>query len=450
MQDGPVPARLSRLWALIWAAHALGAAGWWWFMAPGFPFPHPHYWSHGVVPLALALFCLVGLASARRGWTAAAALALFLPAAWAAAAVAALLLFPASAPRLVPLLLAPAAVLAPPVAWAWRHRPSPRWAAAAMLPPAALAGAVMVWAQRAPEPDTRPLGGPLPEWGDSRGPRPGVIELAGGVRVLAEEGAVEFRRNGLRFRARPLLTFRRRSPDRCWSLFASARDQAGPARRLTGWRWEAGGAEVRLRYTDDGESTLRVRSDAASGAVEIEAHSRVDRPVYSHLNSWCELMAEGGEPMSVAFSPCPARRVEVRPFGDFYWGHLRLAWLDGGGVLHVGEAGHLDKGPYRELASGPLPEGGELAVTLYDGARAACRVTFADWAAQAGRALSPDAGYGLPVNAVQFSRYRADPPGHVTLALTLAGTEVGRGRDSVGHAAGTYRNRLRVEPCPGP
>ena len=30
--------------------------------------------------------------------------------------------------------------------------------------------------------------------------------------------------------------------------------------------------------------------------------------------------------------------------------------------------------------------------------------------------------------------------------LTLADTGPGRGFDSVGHAAGSYRNRLRVEP----
>ena len=29
--------------------------------------------------------------------------------------------------------------------------------------------------------------------------------------------------------------------------------------------------------------------------------------------------------------------------------------------------------------------------------------------------------------------------------LTLAGTSVGRGFDSVGHKAGTYRNRVRIE-----
>jgi hypothetical protein len=33
----------------------------------------------------------------------------------------------------------------------------------------------------------------------------------------------------------------------------------------------------------------------------------------------------------------------------------------------------------------------------------------------------------------------------VRIWLTLAGTSVGRGFDSVGHAAGTYRNRVRIE-----
>ena len=52
------------------------------------------------------------------------------------------------------------------------------------------------------------------------------------------------------------------------------------------------------------------------------------------------------------------------------------------------------------------------------------------------------AGWGLPVNAIEFQR---DGP-VVSLYLTLAATSVGRGWDSVGHAAGVYRDRLVIEP----
>ena len=65
--------------------------------------------------------------------------------------------------------------------------------------------------------------------------------------------------------------------------------------------------------------------------------------------------------------------------------------------------GHaISFGPFRLLANQRL---------LFEGDRPACRLHFDDWSAQAGTALSPTAGYGLPVNAIEFSRYRADPPG---------------------------------------
>jgi hypothetical protein len=51
----------------------------------------------------------------------------------------------------------------------------------------------------------------------------------------------------------------------------------------------------------------------------------------------------------------------------------------------------------------------------------------------------------VPVNAIEFS-LGGDAPGSVgAIYFTLAGTSVGRGWDSVGHAPGVYRNRIRVE-----
>src|SRR5262249_13081870 len=131
-------------------------------------------------------------------------------------------------------------------------------------------------------------------------------------------------------------------------------------------------------------------------------------------------------------------------------GRLRLACLHAGGTFQVVEANWADKGPFRELACGQLRRLAPLGVTLYEGARPACTLTFADWPRQVGTALSPTAGYGLPVNAIEFSRYRADPPGCCRLVLSLGATTVGRGRDSVGHAAGTYRNRLVIRSSAPP
>ena len=48
------------------------------------------------------------------------------------------------------------------------------------------------------------------------------------------------------------------------------------------------------------------------------------------------------------------------------------------------------------------------------------------------------------MNAVEFSRDTKDDDAVASFFVTLAGTSVGRGWDSVGHAAGTYRSRIRA------
>ena len=55
------------------------------------------------------------------------------------------------------------------------------------------------------------------------------------------------------------------------------------------------------------------------------------------------------------------------------------------------------------------------------------------------------AGWGVSVNAIEFSR-SGDAPGEpASIFVTLAGTSVGRGWDCVGHAAGQYQNRMLFE-----
>ncbi len=77
------------------------------------------------------------------------------------------------------------------------------------------------------------------------------------------------------------------------------------------------------------------------------------------------------------------------------------------------------------------------------GGQEVCALTFRDFASQLSTALSPTAGWGVSQNAIEFA---LDRPGgtNATLWLTLAGTSVGRGWDSVGHAAGCYRNRITI------
>jgi hypothetical protein len=137
--------------------------------------------------------------------------------------------------------------------------------------------------------------------------------------------------------------------------------------------------------------------------------------------------------------------VEVTNF-DYPFGRpMRLAYVDANETFHVVEASSGEKGPFRELGRGDLPRLLPLTLTLHDDGLPICRITLSDWAYQAGTALSPTAGWGLPVNSIEFSLSGDDPASAASIWFTLAGTGVGRGWDSVGHTAGTYRNRISIE-----
>lgn len=179
--------------------------------------------------------------------------------------------------------------------------------------------------------------------------------------------------------------------------------------------------------------------------IPIEASAVLPNPVYSHLNSFCQISFSGHKELTVSFSPCPNTRVEVLP-SDYPVGRpARLAYLTKNGDFVVAEASSGEKGPFRTLARGPLARGDPLTITFHDGAQPVARVVLDDWSAQASTDLCPTAGWGLPANAIEFSRSENGPSARADLFVTLAGTSVGRGWDSVGHAAGTYRNRMRVE-----
>jgi hypothetical protein len=74
--------------------------------------------------------------------------------------------------------------------------------------------------------------------------------------------------------------------------------------------------------------------------------------------------------------------------------------------------------------------------------------TLLDWSAQASAQLCPTAGWGVPENAIEFSLNGDELTSPASLFVTLAAASVGRGWDCVGHAAGTYRNRIEIEPGP--
>jgi hypothetical protein len=184
---------------------------------------------------------------------------------------------------------------------------------------------------------------------------------------------------------------------------------------------------------------------AAEGPIDITAHCELPGQVYSHLNSFADLTVHGHQALSLEFSPCPGVPIEVTP-SDYPVGRpRRFAYLSRSGEFCVVEATSGEKGPFRSLAAGTLRPGDPLTLTFCDSGKPRCSVTLLDWSAQCSTQLSPTAGWGVPVNAIEFTREGNAPSAPASIWITLAGTSIGRGFDSVGHAAGVYRNRMRIE-----
>jgi hypothetical protein len=268
----------------------------------------------------------------------------------------------------------------------------------------------------------------------------GAVSLAEGVKVDPGDPVVTLLSGRMTLAVQPVLTFVSRSPDRCWTLFATKAQRDGPARRLVGFERTSDGVKLLHRCDVESFSQFVWRDDA----VGIQSWTTLASPVYSHLNTFTELTISGHRKLAVTFSPCPQARVEFKPFNIQGTNPSRAAYLDADGIFRVVQARTAEKGPFTTLAQGRMDRRDPLTMTLYDQDRAVFEVTLEDWAAQASVQLSPTAGYGLPVNAIEFSLDGDSARTAGGMWITLAATSVGRGWDTVGHAAGAYSNRARV------
>ena len=277
----------------------------------------------------------------------------------------------------------------------------------------------------------QPLAGPMPP--------PQRLRYS---RVEPRNGLVTFERGRYVMYVQPLLNFRDHSPDRCWTSLAP-RDQRGPLpRTLVSFPPRKDGVE--MVYQDFEQSVLDV-DDEDDGATLMTASTAMMEDIYSHLNTFCELEFAGHRDLTVTFSPCPGAPVAVT-YCDYPVGEpSRFAYLTEDGTFRVVQASSGEKGPFKTLAQGPLKQGDLLVMTLSDQGRPVVRIELWDWSTQVSFALSPTAGWGVPQNAIEFSRDTRDPKSPASFFLTLAGTSVGRGWDTVGHAGGQYLNRVRVK-----
>lgn len=444
------------LWLAVLIGHVLGAGLWWWVMPGGFPVGHPRFWTNRVFPPVVLGLGVAGIVALHRGRIGRLGMLLPLwPAFWIGASLSGRLVFPITASRLwlVPFVGALGLALTL-VSIAGRARPRAlAWIARGL---ALLLGALLPVSQAPPRAGTRPVALALPVIAPpdapDESPLRGLEILRPGVALYAGDASVSVKLAPLTFTIDPLLRFESRSPDGCWTVFARALDRAPVSPRLRQGARQGAVGRLFQDFPDLGSGALEVDA-SRDHEVEINAVTRLNNTIFSHLNDYCHITVSGHQRLALEFSPCPGARIEVLPF-DYPRGRpARFAYLDAHGMFRVVEARSGEKGPFQTLAEGLLARGEPLSITFHDGNRPVARLTLADWSAQLDTTLSPTAGWGVPANAIEFHRRRVDnsgdpPPSNAPcdLFFSLASTSVGRGWDAVAHAPGTYRNRLRLIP----
>lgn len=432
----PCP-RARLFWLVIIQLHWIAAVAVLLAMPRGFPVGHPHWWANEVCPwIVIAYAVFTTLAALRGRWRNMVTLMLASPIALIGGAIAGLLIFPISG-RWASVEVVVVAIV---VMIGLRREFYPWWPArrklAAMLLLPLLFGATLPFSQQAAAPETHPAAmTAIP----ALSPLAGVLmtqRISPAVRVVPSTGEILYDLGGRSMQVSPLLTFESRSPDRCWTNLASKALRTGRRRAL------CAATAGRFEYLDVGYSTLTV--EASGDVVNVRATSVLPAPVYSHLNTYTEATIVGHRKLSLSFSPAPQTQIDVQ-YSEYPTGRpARMAYLDAAEVFHVVEASSGEKGPFHELAAGPLKRSEPLTITLLDEGTPFASMTLANFSAQASTQLSPTAGWGLPVNAIEFSLYDDNPRSAAGIFITLAATSVGRGWDSVGHSAGTYTNRLEL------
>ncbi|HEY4176207.1 MAG TPA: hypothetical protein VGM90_05230 [Kofleriaceae bacterium] len=382
---------------LTLGVHLVGGAYALTMVPRGFPIGALHFWSNTAIPVVSCLAALAALLATTKTWRGVDLAMTALAAGWLAATVTSALLFPDSMPLSRAALPGAVAIAWCLIAWKLRSRGS-----LVAAPLGAVAGVLMMLAQRAPLPSTTPSGGTLA----TEGAESLIVRCGAHVVQLS-----------------PMLTFESRSPDRTWTVISPIK----PGAEL-----ETQHSSLVVHRTDGGEGDIE--------SAELEAVSRLDEPVYAHLDSFARIDFDFRA--TVAFSTTGATQFPIEE-SDYPTGRpTKMAYIGADNVLRVVKADDGEKGPYHELAHGALHRGEPIMIEVRPvGEAGGCRFTFADWSAQVSTERSPTAGWGVPQNAIEFFAQKR----FSLIALSLASTGPGRGFDSVGHAAGTYRNRVRIE-----
>ncbi len=445
MPDTSPKLRWLFIWKVILCAHLVAAAFGWWFMPHGFAFTHPRFWANQVLPWIIIALCIAGLYSISKHRI---ALARFIMTGMAAtyftAAIAGAIIFPISGRRpAIPAILFGFLLLC--VGWfSYRKCGKHRVATSAGIAAGLLLGILLPLSQRGAAPATHPISSntqPQPVEGLTEDP-PNVIRLADFAALSPQHGNITIHYGPVLVGIEPMLQFISRSPDRCWTIFAPVYARSPRTPWLSNWKLPDANSPTYFGWSQWGTLSIDPPTD---NILKLEANTYLSSPIYSHLNSYCTLNIQGHERLFLSFSPCPHDRIEVT-YSEYPTGQpARLAYLAANNTFRVVEASSGEKGPFKQLAQGPLKRDEPLTITLYNNDTPVGRITLEDFAAQASTQPSPTAGWRLPENAIEFTLFNNRPDSQAGIWITLAGTSVGRGWDAVGHAPGTYQNRMTCE-----
>jgi hypothetical protein len=447
--------RLFRLvWLTVLVGHGMAAVLAWWLLPGGFPLWHPRFWSNSVAPLfILGLSVAAVWALHRQPLPSLRAVLLAWIWFWVGIIVAAKSLFPVTFQGvwLIPIAVVfMAGLMTARVCTVPPRTLDVTAVDAAMALASIVVGAFLVWTQKPPASQTHPLFhyDPLSaQHALVKDQRPsGIVRLNSQVMAQASDASVIVRLAPLTLTVQPLLTFISRSADGAPTVLV-ARDQREDAKLELRGGVADGPNAYRLDYNFAGEGSVSLELEAPTGQtgeVDIESHRSLVRQIYSHLNSFCDFEIRGHTRLALEFSPCPGVPVEVLPV-DYPFGRpARFAFVDAVRNFRIVEGTSGEKGPFHDLARGRLEPDQPLSITIHDNGWAVARITLDDWSSQADTTLSPSAGWGVPVNAIEFSLSQDSERSPASIFITLAGTSVGRGWDCVGHRSGTYRNRMHL------
>lgn len=427
------------LWRFTFLLSAIISAGWWYGLAGGFSLGSLHFWSNTILAPALLCFFVISIVFIFKKKD-----RLFLLS--ACSYLVGLITFVLSAwiifPRTMqPLYALPLLLYAGQLAWLI-HKDLNRKVFIQSLPlalGACAAGIFLPWSQRGLDAATQPLNSSFPAKLSTPIQQFTTLKFNNDLELSPGSANVIIRHGGASLNLDPLLTFDSLSPDRSWTIFARRSDMLAPSTQLDSY--ERKGDYAQCLYAEKGEVNRSLRLKSLDKSIEVEAFTRLDRDIYSHLNTFCDLVFAAPGKLAIGFSPCPEKRIDIME-SDYPVGRpARFAYVDKNGIFRVVEASSAEKGPFTTLAEGKINKDEPFTLTLYADGKKVFSIEMNDWIKQASTQLSPTAGWGVAENAIEFSlSYN-----QAFIYCTLAGTSVGRGYHSVGHKAGTYRNKMKIK-----